>query len=69
MRTVLIVCSALAVGAADASAARYVAKDGRLRNGAISDRARLTILDLDYVGPSDDSYLCDTGARRYRASR
>jgi hypothetical protein len=40
---------------------------GRLRNGRISGRVRLTFLDLDYVGPSDDSYLCDTGTRRYRA--
>jgi hypothetical protein len=41
---------------------------GRLRGGAISGRARLTRLDLDFVG-ADESYLCDTGTRRYRASR
>jgi hypothetical protein len=41
---------------------------GRLRGGAISGRARLTFLDLDFVG-ADDSYLCDTGTRRYRAVR
>jgi len=41
---------------------------GRLHGGAISGRARLTFLDLDYVG-ADDSYLCDTGTRRYRAER
>ena len=39
---------------------------GRRRNGAISGRLRLTYLDLDFVGV-DDSYLCDTGTRRYRA--
>ena len=39
---------------------------GRLRNGAISGWVRLTFLDLDFVGV-DDSYLCDTGTRRYRA--
>jgi hypothetical protein len=41
---------------------------GRLRGGAISGRARLTFLDLDFVG-ADESYLCDTGTRRYRAVR
>ena len=41
---------------------------GRLRNGAISGRVRLTFLDLDFVGV-DDSYLCDTGTRRYRGVR
>ncbi len=41
---------------------------GRLRNGAISGRLRLTFLDLDFVGV-DDSYLCDTGTRRYRGVR
>ena len=41
---------------------------GRLRNGAISGRVRLTFLDLDFVG-FDDSYLCDTGMRRYRGAR
>ena len=41
---------------------------GRLRDGAITGRARLTLLDLDFVG-ADDSFLCDTGPRRYRASR
>lgn len=40
---------------------------GRLRSGRISGRLRLTFLDLDYVGPSDDSYLCDTGTRPFRA--
>ncbi len=40
---------------------------GRLRSGRISGRVRLTFLDLDYVGPSDDSYLCDTGTRPFRA--
>jgi hypothetical protein len=42
--------------------------NGRLRNGAIKGRVRLTYLDLDYVG-ADDSYLCDTGTTRYRAAR
>jgi hypothetical protein len=41
---------------------------GRLRRGQIAGRVRLTFLDLDYVGPSDDSYVCDTGTRRFRAS-
>ena len=41
---------------------------GRLRNGAISGRVRLTYLDLDFVGV-DDSYVCDTGTLRYRAVR
>ena len=41
---------------------------GRLRSGAISGRVRLTYLDLDFVGV-DDSYLCDTGTRRYRGVR
>jgi hypothetical protein len=41
---------------------------GRLRDGAISGRLRLTFLDLDFVGV-DDSYLCDTGTRRYRGVR
>jgi hypothetical protein len=41
---------------------------GRVRDGAISGRVRLTFLDLDFVGV-DDSYLCDTGTRRYRAVR
>ena len=41
---------------------------GRLRNGAISGRVRLTFLDLDFVGV-DDSYVCDTGTRRYRGVR
>jgi hypothetical protein len=41
---------------------------GRVRGDAISGRARLTFLDLDVVG-ADDSFLCDTGTRRYRASR
>jgi hypothetical protein len=40
---------------------------GRLRSGRISGRVRLTFLDLDYVGPSDDSYVCDTGTRPFRA--
>ena len=40
---------------------------GRLRNGRILGRSRLTFLDLDYVGPSDDSYVCNTGMRRFRA--
>jgi hypothetical protein len=40
---------------------------GRLRGGAVSGRARLTFLDLDFVGA--DSFLCDTGTRRYRAVR
>jgi hypothetical protein len=39
--------------------------DGRLRDGAISGRMRLTYLDLDFIGV-DDSYLCDTGSVRYR---
>jgi hypothetical protein len=39
---------------------------GRLRNGVVSGRVRLTYLDLDYVGV-DESYLCDTGTRRFRA--
>jgi hypothetical protein len=39
---------------------------GRRRGGAISGRVRLTFLDLDFVGV-DDSYLCDTGTKRYRA--
>ena len=41
---------------------------GRLRNGAISGRVRLTYLDLDFVGV-DDSYVCDTGTLRYRGVR
>jgi len=41
---------------------------GRLRNGVISGRIRLTFLDLDFVG-ADDSFACDTGTRPYRASR
>lgn len=41
---------------------------GRLRDGAITGRARLTFLVLDFVG-ADDSFLCDTGTRRYRARR
>ena len=41
---------------------------GRLRDGAISGRVRLTFLDIDFVGV-DDSYLCDTGTRRYRGVR
>ena len=41
---------------------------GRLRNRAISGRVRLTFLDLDFVGV-DDSYVCDTGTRRFRAVR
>jgi hypothetical protein len=41
---------------------------GRLSGGVISGRARLTFLDLDFVG-ADDSFLCDTGTRRYRARR
>lgn len=39
---------------------------GRLRNGAISGRLRLTYLYLDHFGV-DESYLCDTGTRRFRA--
>ena len=39
---------------------------GRLRNGAISGSLRLTELYIDYV-EADDSYLCDTGTRRFRA--
>ena len=39
---------------------------GRLRNGAISGRVRLTYLYLDHFGV-DESYLCDTGTRRFRA--
>lgn len=42
---------------------------GRLRGSAISGSARLTYLDLDFVGPSDDSYLCNTGPTRYRGMR
>jgi hypothetical protein len=131
MRTVLLACAALAITAADASAARYIATPdeggrivlnvtdgrlqraraalparlenthggtwdlalvvdlrgdlaleiqgrspsqvrndvrGRLRESAISGRARLTFLDLDFVG-ADDSLLCDVGAPRYRAVR
>jgi hypothetical protein len=41
---------------------------GRLRNGVVSGRVRLTYLDLDFVDV-DDSYLCDTGTRRYRGVR
>jgi PKD repeat protein len=41
---------------------------GRLRDSAIFGRAWLTFLDLDFVG-ADDSFLCDSGARRYRAVR
>jgi hypothetical protein len=41
---------------------------GRLRGGVITGRARMTFLDLDFVG-ADDSFLCDTGRRRYRAVR
>ena len=44
--------------------------DGRLRNGAISGRIRLTYLDIDHVGVGDDtSFLCDTGTTSYRAVR
>jgi hypothetical protein len=39
---------------------------GRLRNGVISGRLRLTYLYLDHFGV-DESYLCDTGTRRFRA--
>jgi hypothetical protein len=42
--------------------------DGRLRNGAISGRVRLTYLHLDFIG-FDGSYVCDTGTRRYRSAR
>ena len=41
---------------------------GRLRSGAISGPVRLTFVDFDFVGV-DDSYLCDTGTRRYRGVR
>jgi hypothetical protein len=52
---------------------RYRIK-GRLRDGAITGRARLTFFFNDAIGQgdpdlSDDSYLCDTGAGRYRATR
>ena len=41
---------------------------GRLRGGAISGQVRLTLFDLDPIAdPHDDSYLCDTGTRRFRA--
>ena len=44
--------------------------DGRLRNGAISGRIRLTYLDIDHVGVGvDKSFLCDTGTTSYRAVR
>ena len=39
---------------------------GRLRNGAISGSLRLTYLYIDHFGV-DESYLCDTGTRRFRA--
>ena len=40
--------------------------EGRRRKGAVYGRLRLTFLDLDFIGV-DDSYLCDTSSRRYRA--
>jgi hypothetical protein len=40
---------------------------GRLRNGAISGSVRLTDLYIDHFGV-DESYLCDTGTRRFRAN-
>lgn len=41
---------------------------GRLRNGRILGRLRLTSLYIDYVDEfSDDSYVCNTGMRRFRA--
>jgi len=41
---------------------------GRLRNGVISGRLRLTFADIDQLSdPVDDSYVCDTGVRRFRA--
>jgi hypothetical protein len=42
--------------------------DGRLRNGVVSGRLRLTYLKLDFIG-FDDSYLCDSGTTSYRARR
>ncbi len=38
----------------------------RLGDGGFKGRVRLTYLDLDFVGPSDDSVLCDSGTVRYR---
>jgi hypothetical protein len=40
---------------------------GRLRNGAISGQLRLTELYIDHFGV-DESYLCDTGTRPFRAN-
>jgi hypothetical protein len=43
---------------------------GKRRTGAITGRVWLTYLDIDHVGVGDDdSYLCDTGRTRYRATR
>jgi hypothetical protein len=50
-----------------ANGVRYDVR-GRLRNGVISGRIRLTFLDLDFVG-ADDSFVCDTDAQPYRATR
>ena len=42
--------------------------EGRLRNGRISGQLRLTYLYIDIVDEfSDDSYVCNTGMRRFRA--
>ena len=41
---------------------------GKRRNGAITGRVWLTYVDIDHFGV-DDSYLCDTGKMRYRATR
>jgi hypothetical protein len=40
---------------------------GRLRNGTIAGRLRLTDLYIDHFGV-DESYLCDTGTRPFRAN-
>jgi hypothetical protein len=43
---------------------------GKRRSGAITGRVWLTYLDIDHVGVGvDDSFLCDTGRTRYRATR
>lgn len=41
-------------------------KGRRLSDGGFKGRVRLTYIDLDFVGPSDDSVLCDSGTVRYR---
>jgi hypothetical protein len=41
---------------------------GRLKNGQVRGRVRMTYLDLNPVFPSRD-ILCDSGVRRYRAPR